>query len=342
MKHLMRRLRLNEAERGRQSPFSLGASLGSPLIVGLVLLCASLWHYGPDRTPLPARAGTIHFQPVAVDAARVAPLRLAGAWRMTADDARFGGLSALAIDDGQLLALADTGVLARFAMPSAGSSDTRVDIAELPAGPGSPLVKKDRDSEALVADPYGRGWWVAFEWHNQLWTYDRAFAHGQRAVDFGERHWPHNLGIEAMLVDRGRLTLLPERGNEVVVASEGRAVSAALDDGGSRISDMARLPTGETVVLMRDIGLTGFRNQLGLLKNSVTGWQVVQRIGIDVGATANLEGLAVQQRASGGVRLWLVTDDNFQPPQTTVLIALDLPPGGWPPGSWPRGGWPHR
>jgi hypothetical protein len=27
--------------------------------------------------------------------------------------------------------------------------------------------------------------------------------------------------------------------------------------------------------------------------------------------------------------LWLITDDNFQPPMTTMLVALDVPPGAW-------------
>jgi hypothetical protein len=44
---------------------------------------------------------------------------------------------------------------------------------------------------------------------------------------------------------------------------------------------------------------------------------------------AHFEGIAVEPRGDGGTRLWLITDDNFQPPMTTMLVALDVPPGAW-------------
>ncbi|MFN2472959.1 MAG: esterase-like activity of phytase family protein [Sphingomicrobium sp.] len=271
----------------------------------------------------------LHLEPLRIDGSAVAPLRLAGAWRLTADDSRFGGLSALALDKSRLMALSDTGVLARFDLPQGGTEET-VTLADLPDGPGSPLLKKNRDSESLARDPFGRGWWVGFEQHNQLWLYDRAFRSGVRAIDFGRERWPRNLGIEAMLVDRGRITLVPESGNEVVDIEKGRAVSRPLRASGDRISDMARLPNGEMLVLLRDVGLTGFRNSLGVLEQDGEGWRVSRRVALRVGTFANLEGMAVQTLPSGVVRLWLVTDDNFQPPQTTMLIAIDIPLGGWP------------
>ena len=36
--------------------------------------------------------------------------------------------------------------------------------------------------------------------------------------------------------------------------------------------------------------------------------------------------VAVERRTGGGLRLWLMTDDNFQSPFRTLLIALDGPP----------------
>ena len=109
-----------------------------------------------------------------------------------------------------------------------------------------------------------------------------------------------------------------------------RAVSRALTGAGSNISDAARMPDGKILVLMRDFGASGFRVALGVLLERANGWRVEQRIPLQVGALVNLEGLAVEPRPNGGARLWIVSDDNFQRPLETVLVAFDVPKGGWP------------
>jgi hypothetical protein len=40
----------------------------------------------------------------------------------------------------------------------------------------------------------------------------------------------------------------------------------------------------------------------------------------------NMEGLAVAPGPGGALTLWLVSDDNFNPPQRTILVALSLGP----------------
>ena len=326
MQKLMRVSQLNEAERPGQSRFSLGELAGAALAALAVVAAHFGWAESADRTPLPPRSVAVRFEPLALDPAGVAPLRLVGAWRLSADDPRFGGLSALAVDGGGLVALSDSGVVVRLPLPGAG---TRMAIGDLPGGPGSPDLKQNRDSEALARDPLGRGWWVAFERHNQLWLYDRGFRRALGVIDLGRRRWPDNRGIEAMLAERGRLTLVPELARELVKVGNGQAASAPIADAGSMISDAAQLPGGELLVLLRDVGPGGFRTALGLLVRAGGGWRLARRVPLHVGRLANLEGLAVEPRP-GGTRLWLVTDDNFQPPQTTLLLALDLPPGNWP------------
>ena len=317
---------LNEAERRLQSRFSFGGAL---LVAAAVLVAASILKDAPNRTPMPPRTVGLHLRRLALDARSVAPLRLAGAWRLTADDSRFGGLSALAFDDGQLLALSDSGGLMRLAVPGPAREAT-VAIAELPDGPGSPVRKRDRDSEALARDPQGRGWWVAFEQYHQLWLFDRGFGSALGSIDLGRKRWRRNLGVEAMLADPGRPTLLPEPGREVVEVGHGRAASRPLRGTASRISDAARLPDGETLVLLRGFGLRGIENALGVLMPRGDGWAIERRVALDLGPLVNLEGLAVEAMPGGATRLWLVSDDNFQPPMTTELIALDVPPGRWP------------
>jgi hypothetical protein len=319
---------LNETERPVQPRFSFPGLAGGALIAAIILLINAVWEALPNRFPMAPRTVALHAESISLDAIAAHPLRIAGAWRLTAPDPRFGGLSALAIDRGQLLALSDSAVLYRFSPP--GEAPSTVAISELPDGPGSPSWKVDRDSESLARDPGGRGWWIGFETNNQLWLYDRDLRRPLRRIDFSESRWPRNLGMESVVAEPGdRLTLIPELAHEVVTISGNRATSRPLSGVGSKISDAVRLPDGEILVLMRDYGLTGFRTALGALVDTPAGWRVERRVPLRLGLFRNLEGMAAQPLPGGGARLWLVTDDNFQKPMTTDLFALDVPPGRW-------------
>lgn len=328
MERLMPDSGLNGTERPVQPRFSLTGLAGGALIAANILLLNAHWESLPNRFPMAPRIVALHAEPIALGPAAARPLRIAGAWRLTAPDPRFGGLSALAIDRGQLLALSDSAVLYRFLPPGQGPGT--VAISELPDGPGSPSRKVDRDTESLARDPGGRGWWVGFETNNQLWLYDRDLRRSLRRIDFSAKRWPQNLGLESIVAGPGdRLTLIPEIAQEVVSISANHATSRPLSGVGSKISDAVRLPDGEILVLLRDYGLTGFRIALGALVDTPAGWRVERRVPLRLGIFRNLEGMAAQPLAGGGTRLWLVTDDNFQKPMTTDLFALDVPSGHW-------------
>ncbi len=199
-----------DPERGMQPKFRM-----RDLACGLLLLAAiglfDRWlAWVPNRDELGWRTARIAFGPVHLNEA-FAPFRLAGAWKLTSDDPRFGGISALAVDRGALLALTDSGALVRFRPPH-----PRAEIGELPDGPGSGRFKRNRDSEALLRDPAGRGWWVAFEnWH-ELWLYDPAFARALQRIELGNRGWRSNRGVEAIAPEGGALLLFPERGDSLL------------------------------------------------------------------------------------------------------------------------------
>jgi hypothetical protein len=319
---------LNQAERLVQPRFSFSKLAGPVLIAILVLLLHASWDALPNRFPMAARTVALLAEPIAIDLAAARPMRIAGAWHLTAPDPRFGGLSALAIDRGQLLALSDSAVLYRFSPPGAGPAT--VAISELPDGPGSPSFKVDRDSESLARDGLGRGWWVGFENNNQLWLYDRELRRPLRRIDFGVKRWPHNLGVESLVAGPGNeLRLIPELAHEVVTIDGNRAIIRPLSGVGSKISDAVRLPDGETIALLRDYGLTGFQVALGALVETPSGWRVERRVALRFGPFENLEGMTAQALPGGVTRLWLITDDNFQKPMTTALYALDAPAGPW-------------
>ena len=296
---------MTEAEPRVQPMFSkLLASAG----LVLPLLAMATWlRAEPDRWPAADRLVAGHATPVAVGKG----LR---AWRLTAGDGRFGGFSALAVRAGVLIALTDSGVVVRFASPTR-SGRVVFALHDLPAGPGSALRKAFRDSESLLADQAGRGWWVGFETRHSLWLFDPAFrrvlASRPLKVD-----WPPNKGGEALAAaPDGRVMVLPELGGKA--------------DGGSLVapawtSDAARMADGRLVLLVRRPTWRGFESELRIAAGA---GKPARRIALNVGALDNMEGVAAAPLPNGGTRLWIVSDDNFRPWMRTLLVTLDVPPG---------------
>lgn len=313
-----------DAEHAVQRSFRKNKLLQLLILFGSVFLLGRWMAALPDRRELGPRSSELGFEPVRLDRRGFGPLRLVGAWQLSSSDPRFGGISALALDGRGLLALTDSGAVIRFAKPVASTVGAL--IQELPDGPGDRRFKSRRDSEALLRDPAGRGWWVAFERRHELWLYDSSFTRAIGRVMPGRR-WPRNRGIEALAGGRGTgLLLLPENGDTVVEVRGRSAVTARIDDPRGRISDAARLPTGELLVVNRRLTPLGFRNGIGILERSREGYRYSGGYRLAVSMLDNVEGIAPEQLPGGAVRLWLMTDDNFQRPLRTLLIALDMPP----------------
>ena len=308
-----------EAEQPLQQPFRKVPFFSHLMLLGLIGLFAWWLDNQPDQILLPRRTVMLRFDPVQFDPTGFAPFRLAGAWRLTADDPRFGGVSALAIDQDGLIAVTDAGAVIRFARPS--SSSATGEIKDLPKGPGLPGFKRHRDAEALTWDPAGRGWWVAFENHNQLWLYDRDFLRALGRIDFGRGRWPRNTGIEAMVAEPGGLLLLPEAGSSAIRVNGAQMRSRPLGNPLGRLSEAVQLPDGRVIVLARRVTLDGFRNAL---VPRLPGDRLGKPIALGLGPLDNAEALAAEPVA-GGTRIWLMTDNNFRWPMRTLLVALDLP-----------------
>lgn len=292
-------------ERRLQPMFIIG-KLFSSLVVALPIFAMAVWQKGqPSRWPGPDRVVSGGAVPVAVGAG-------VRAWRLSAPDRRFGGLSALAVEHGTLLALTDSGVAVRFAPPGP-SQLLRIALHDLPGGPGSVLRKSGRDSESLLADWGGRGWWVGFENRHSLWLFDQDFGRvlAQRRLKVD---WPVNRGGEALVASAEGVIVLPENGGTAV----GGTMTAP-----AGTADATRLPDGRLVLLIRRIGAGGFDNQVWIAAGA---GKPARRIALEVGALDNMEGIAAAPLPNGGTRLWIVSDDNFRPWMRTLLVALDLPP----------------
>ena len=314
--------RFQQAERGVQQLFSK-ASIFSYLAIALLLLAIHCWfRLMPNRSDGPQRSAAFHFVPIQLDPAGFAPLRLAGAWRVEVADPRFGGLSALAIDKGRLMAITDSGSVVWFPRPGIPGE---AEIRDLPAGPGTSSFKGNRDSEAVARDPKGRGWWVAFERWNQLWLYDEGFRRPVEKLDFGVDRWPDNRGIEGLASDNG-LILFPELGGEWLAVRNGKILRSPLSNSSGYVSDALQLPGGRLLVVTRAVSATGLEKGLAEAVQTRNGGLELKKLAsLSLGPTANVEGITAEPRPGGGTRLWLVTDNDFRPRAPTLLVALDLP-----------------
>ncbi|MEO8547178.1 MAG: esterase-like activity of phytase family protein [Sphingomicrobium sp.] len=222
-----------------QHKFSIRVLAAGLILLGSVLLTHRWLVSFPNREEFGWRSAEVEFRAVPLDGPAFAPLRLAGAWKLTSNDPRFGGISALAIDRGRLLALTDSGLLIRF-RPGSG----RALIGEPPDGPGSRGFKRNRDSEALLRDPGRRGWCVTFENYHQLGLYEDDFGRALERISLGNRGWPANRGVEGVAAEGDSLLLLPEAGDSLLRITGRKARALSIAHARGRISDVAAIARG--------------------------------------------------------------------------------------------------
>ena len=196
---------------------------------------------------------------------------------------------------------------------------------------GSPIVEKvDGDAEGLAFTHAG-DLLISFERDHRIWNYGRGEAPAARptAVARPDFAFALNDGMEGIAAS----------GAGWVAAGESGGVWDCHDAGCRMV-----VPPLQTPLTDRDFRITGMdQNPVG------DGWYVVQRsfappidaraqvrrmlpngelgpvlIALKLpGTTDNFEGIAAQ-RHGDGVRLYLLSDDNNNPPQRTLLLAFDI------------------
>lgn len=320
---LMADSRLNGAERDLQRSFRNSTHFFNGLLMAAAVVLAHLSiRELPGRRLLQPATVSLAYTPVSMAAAG-APLRLAGAWVMKAEDRRFGGVSALAIDGNRFLAVTDRGAVLSFDPP--GMRQPTVWLADLRAGPGPFGNKWGRDAESLARDPRGRGWWVGYEQNHSLWLYDSSFSGARGSVDLGRDDWSFNKGAEGLVAGRDDLLVLAENGSDAMrIGPEG--VGHLALSAGAEVADAAIAPDGSAWLLLRSKGLRGISQSIAPLLPADGGFRAGPAWPVPKGAFDNYEGMAVEARPGGGWRFWLISDDGHRVMARTLLAALDFTP----------------
>ena len=325
--------RLNEPERRLQHTFRKLRYFNSLLVFSVVLAAYPPIRALPDRKALPDRAATLHYRPVSL-AAPSAPLRLAGAWEMTAADRRFGGLSALVVDRGRFVAVSDLGAVLHFDPPSA--SRPRARLTDLAQGPGSFGRKTSRDAESLARDPRGRGWWVGFEQKHSLWLYDPGFGKARVAIALNRPDWWRNRGIEGLVADGDGLLAFAENGREAFRIGP-RGLEPVPFSAPADVAEAARAPDGSIWLLLRSKSLQGISQSIVRLQQDGRGYRVGRGMRLPKAPFDNFEGIVIAPRPNGDWRIWLITDDGHRLMARNLLVALDFRPNAnarrIPPGA---------
>ena len=292
-------------------------------------------------------ATAIKFAPQPIADERLSGLSYAGGWHLTSDWEGFGGLSGLAVmRAGNLLAVSDQGNFVWIAMEDgkpAGSGQhaamrdengnevsgkSRQDAEGLALRDGLALVSFERDHRILAFDLEGCG------------------ANARGAVLTGVPSQPE--GMARMMEPNGGLEgLALSREGHLVAASEtpdnGVPTGAAFVDasGAGRLRLSHRLaaqgPLRATGLdFIGDDRLTVHRHYDRQSGNTINLTRTPIGEGFSVGESDllarldartvvdNFEAVAAAPLAGGATRIFLLSDDNFNNSQRTLLLAFDL------------------
>lgn len=318
------------------------------LFLGLLAALSAAHSAAAGAEPLDLAARPVALDSQAPERARVGALAWRGGLALASPDARFGGLSGLAVsaDGARLTAVTDRGdwVTARLAYDGAGrlAGLAQAEIGALRGLNGAPLRdKRHQDAESLARLPDG-ALVVAFEREHRLRRYPAGdaplagvpTAHpGPARLDGAGR----NSGVEALaaLAD-GALFAIVEGGKSA------RESAAYLErDGGwarlvyphaagYRPTGATRLPGGDVLVVERrfnvieGVAIRLRRVAAGAIRpDGRLAPEGLAHLSAPL-AVDNIEGVSARAGPDGETLVYLVSDDNFNGLQRTLLLMFAL------------------
>lgn len=319
------------------------------LVPPVLLIPAAAWILWqevrpPSRPEASARDRTVAVTATALpgNGAMLGPFRLSGALALTSSDTGFGGISGLAaMPDGRLLAVGDAGqwLMLRPVVQAgrlAGVADVRMGAFS------AATDKAAMDGEAIVLSPGGRTLISLEQQHRILVFEGRGPPRKPARTMFrtAAAGWPPNGGGEALaLLPDGAMLWISEQARRrdgahvaLFTRADGTTVSVGIPGvAGFSPTDATVLDGGRLLLLHRLYN--GVESQAAI---SVVDLSAIVASGDTAAARTlvrwgrrsqwpvdNMEGMTVAQEGGKPV-LYLVSDDNFNPAQRTLLLRLEL------------------
>ena len=196
---------------------------------------------------------------------------------------------------------------------------------------GSPIVDKaDGDAEGLAVLNDG-SLLVSFERNHRIWSYGPQATPFARptAVPQPDANFAVNDGMEGLSARQGGWRVSGESGGVWDCSNSGCTIvtgqpAAPLADGAFRITGIDRDPSGQGYFVVQRSYRPPVDARAQVLRMAVDGTLGPLLIELELpGTTDNFEGIAAVAR-DGGTRLYILSDDNQNPAQRTLLLAFDV------------------
>ena len=301
---------------------------------------------------VPAPSGTVQLRSFEIESkenqrTEFDGLILLGAFELRSRHPHFGGISGLSIgSDGRLYAVSDRGYWLSASMRH-DSEGALIDLLDWQIKPiltsaRTPTDGLLTDAEALASAPDG-SFIVGFEQNHRLWrylappmTFDSPAQPITAPLDLVKA--PRNGGLECVTVlPSGEIFIVVEELQNKDGSFKGWLIDdrqtvqfSYMPSAGFRASDCAALSNGDVIVLERRLSIfLAFSARLKLIRaasirpHAMLNGEDLLRLEPPL-RLDNFEGVAVQEDAAGTL-IYLISDDNFQPFQRTLLLQFRLP-----------------
>ena len=341
---------MKNSRSGDQTLVIQNCPLTSPLIALIPLFLISCSSY--STAPLAAHSHLVQLTAIDLDPnhperKEFGRLTLLSAYELRSKDPRFGGLSGLTIGaDGRLYFVSDVGywVSAKMILDSEAKLLDLYDwvIQPILSTTGAPVTDPLHDAEALARAPDG-SFMVGFEKFHRIWRYPPPPLTDHSlpvpvSIPAEVQKAPSNGGLEGIAIfSDGRLLALTEEFQNPDGSFKGWLTQGErffelsyLPSEDFRVTDCAALSHGDVIVLERRYVPFGILSaRLKLVRGETVqpgakllGEELLQLeypLNVD-----NFEGVAVQEDPSNGTIIYLVSDDNYNPFQRTLLFQFRL------------------
>jgi len=265
-------------------------------------------------------------------------VRFEGGWALSSSHEGFGGFSGLVVDseNNSLVAISDKGDWWQASFDARAYLPPTAGIMQ-GYSPGAIADKKDLDAESLIR--FEGGFLVSFEHNHRLEFVKEAGTAGAApplaTIDFGGVSM--NSGMEAITrLDSGQVLAFAERGRDGGGRQKAWLVSADKVDNiwfkppvNFSPTDAATLPNGDVLVLLRHFSaIDGVAIKVHRIKAAqiVSGATLIGEEILHLTpefSVDNMEGMDVVSLDGNTVRLVIISDDNFNSFQRTLLMMFD-------------------